>query len=119
MWVPVESVNSFQGLGAMLLEPSDILPDHHGLTPGSQSTLEPIIKQSLDANGDLTGDLQLIVMISLSEATTPVLETSSKLSELASTRFCGKKSRPAYLKLLDDTQLKQLDTFEQSTDGGE
>ena len=118
MWVPVESLNSCLELGGMQLEPSDILTGQADLMHGSQSTLEPIIRQSLEHNGDPAGELQLIVMISLSQATMLGLETSSNPSSDAVMPSSGPKLRLVSDRSRDITQKRQSATSDPSTNGG-
>lgn len=110
MWVPVESLSSCQELGGMQLEPSDILQGQVDLTQGSQSMQEPIIKQSSEASGDQEDELQLIVMISLSQATTLDSAISSRLSEHVETRSSGPKLHLAWDRSRDATPERQSDT---------
>ena len=118
MWVPAESLSSCQEHGAMLLEPSDILPDQADSTRGSLSKQEPIFKQNSGISGD-EGDLDVIVMISLSQATTQELETLLEPNAPAETPSCGKGLRLAWSQSQDDMRLRQLDTYVQSTSGEE
>ncbi len=117
MWVPAESLNSCQELGARLLEPSTIRQALVDSTPDSASMPGHGIKESSGDLGWPPDDLEYLAMTSDSPLITPALELYYLPKSDVPMPSSGKKLRLVWDKSQESTQKKPSATSSPYTDG--